>query len=185
MANSKFEYWITEEGVTILVAYARNGFTTDEIAKKIGVSRNTLNRWRKKFKNIDIALKAGFETSNLLVENSLFKCAVGYYYNEDIVGKDGEVLSVEKYQKPSVTAQLSWLNNRVPERYRPNKKEINSKTTIAITDTDNENNLDKKVLEKSNKILQAIAVTETHVNEIVLNPDEIELEDIEDEETIY
>ncbi|MDC7250462.1 MAG: helix-turn-helix domain containing protein [Sphaerochaetaceae bacterium] len=176
MPTKKYEYWITEEGITILVAYARNGFTTEEIAKKIGISRNTLNRWRNKYKNIDSALKAGFETSNLLVENSLFKCAVGYNYTEDVLTKDGEIISIEKYQKPSVTAQLSWLNNRVPSRWR-NKREITSNSTVQIENND----MDDKVLAQSNKILKSISINNIESNEIILDPSEYELEDIIDD----
>ncbi|NCD04934.1 MAG: helix-turn-helix domain-containing protein [Spirochaetia bacterium] len=177
MPTKKFEYWVTDEGVTILVAFARNGLTTDEIAKKIGISRNTLNRWRKQYKNIDIALSAGFETSNMIVENSLYKCATGYYYFEESVDKDGNILKVEKYQKPSITAQLSWLNNRVPSKWRPNKTEITSKSTIKIENND----MDEKILEKSKSILHSISICSEETNEIVLNPEEYELEDIKDE----
>lgn len=181
MPRKKYEYWITDEGITVLIGFARNGFTTEEIAKKIGISRKTLVAWRKKYNNVNIALSAGFEQANMLVENALFKTAVGFYYTEETSDKDGNVIPVKKYQKPSPAAQRYWLKNRDPLHWR-DRTEISAESTVNIENK----TMDDKVLEQSDKILRAVSANNSlvnhEVNEMILNSDEYEIEDMIDEE---
>ena len=49
----------------------------------MGISRSTLNEWKKLYPDISDTLKRGKEVVDLQVENALLKRALGYRYTED------------------------------------------------------------------------------------------------------
>ena len=53
-----------------LEAWARNGLTDEQIAANIGIRRETLIEWKKKYSNISNTLKRGKEVVDIQVENS-------------------------------------------------------------------------------------------------------------------
>jgi len=128
MAKGKYEKWITEEGLVLLEGWARDGLTDEQIAHNVGVSRSTLNDWKKKYPDISDALKKGKEVVDLQVENALLKRALGYEYEE--ITKESQwnekankyelviTKSVKKRQAPDTTAQIFWLKNRRPDKWR-------------------------------------------------------------------
>ncbi|MCM1245993.1 MAG: DNA-packaging protein [Roseburia sp.] len=83
MAKGKYEYWISTEGLIKLEGLARDGLTDEQIAEKIGISRSTLNEWKKKYPDISDTLKRGKDVVDRQVENALLRRALGYRYNED------------------------------------------------------------------------------------------------------
>lgn len=96
MARGKFEYWLTDDGLTLLEGWARDGLTDEQIAKNVGISRSTLAEWKKKFPDLSDALKKGKEVVDYEVENALLAKALG-----------GDTI-----------AQMFWLKNRRPDRWR-------------------------------------------------------------------
>ena len=62
--------------------WARDGLTDEQIAKNMGISRSTLNEWKKKYSDISDTLKKGKEVVDRQVENALLKRALGYSYKE-------------------------------------------------------------------------------------------------------
>lgn len=82
MAKGKYEEYLTEEGLLKLEGWARDGLIDEQIAEKIGIRRETLYDWKKKYPNISNALKAGKEIVDRKVENALLKRALGYEYVE-------------------------------------------------------------------------------------------------------
>ena len=123
MAKRKYEYWLTPEGLIKLEGWARDGLTDDQIAKNIGINRDTLYRWKKAHSDISDALKRGKEVIDRQVENALLKRALGYTYDEITIEGDDEVKRVRKQVVPDTTAQIFWLKNRKPEEWR-DKREI-------------------------------------------------------------
>lgn len=118
----KYEKWLTDEGLLRIEGWARDGLTDEQIAKNMGVSRSTLNDWKKRFPDILDALKNGKEVVDILVENALLKRALGYEYTEVKTKKENdivtEVTTTTKQVVPDVTAQIFWLKNRKPESWR-------------------------------------------------------------------
>ena len=112
MANGKYEYWLTPDGLLLLEAWARDGLTDDQIASNVGISRKTLYEWKTKYSDICDALKRGKEVVDIQVENALFKRAMGYEYEETkiiISEKDGKrVETVKKQMPPDTSAQIFW-----------------------------------------------------------------------------
>lgn len=109
---AKYTYWITDEGLLLIEGWARDGLTEEQIAHNMGIRRETLIQWKKRYDNISNALKSGKEVVDRQVENALFKTATGFYYDEETVTNQGEVVTVRKYSKPNTTAQIYWLKNR-------------------------------------------------------------------------
>ena len=58
------------------------------------------------------ALKRGVDESLYAVENALFKAACGYYYTEEEITKNANVVEVTKYAKPNITACIFYLKNK-------------------------------------------------------------------------
>ena len=46
MARGKFEYWLTEDGLTLLEGWARDGFTDEQLAEKMSIGIRTLYDWK-------------------------------------------------------------------------------------------------------------------------------------------
>lgn len=132
---AKYTYWVTDEGLLLIEGWARDGLTNEQIAKNIGISRETLNQWQKRFSVISDALKSGKEVVDRQVENALFKTATGYYYDEETVTNQGEVVTVRKYSKPNTTAQIYWLKNRKRDVWT-DKQEINVEANVSTSKLD-------------------------------------------------
>lgn len=136
--KGKYHNWLTEEGLTKLEGWARDGLTDEQIAHNIGIAVGTLYDWKNRFPEFSEALKKGKEVVDIQVENALLKRALGYEYEETkvMVDADGKkrVERIKKQVQPDVTAQIFWLKNRRPDRWR-DKQELetteNTKTVIV------------------------------------------------------
>ena len=122
MAKGKYEYWLTPEGLLKIEGWARDGLTDEQIATNIGITAKTLYDWKKKYSNICEALKRGKDVVDRQVENALLKRALGYEY-EEVREKfeDGEITEITVTKKeviPDTTAQIFWLKNRKPDKWR-------------------------------------------------------------------
>ena len=123
MAKGKYEYWLTPEGLLKLEGWARDGLTDKQIAtEKIGVSERTFTDWKNKYSAISSVLKRGKEVIDRQVENALLKRALGYDYEEVSNKYENGVLTERKVTKkhviPDTTAQIFWLKNRMPDKWR-------------------------------------------------------------------
>lgn len=82
MAKGKYQKWIEPDGLLRLEAWARDGLREEDIAHNIGITRETLRVWKNQFSVISVALKRGKDVADIIVENSLYKRAIGYSYTE-------------------------------------------------------------------------------------------------------
>lgn len=122
MAKGKYVDWLTPEGLLKIEGWARDGLTDEQIAKNIGISRSTLNVWKDRYSDISNALKKGKDIIDRQVENALLKRALGYEY-EEVKEKfeDGVITErtvMKKEVVPDTTAQIFWLKNRKPDKWR-------------------------------------------------------------------
>lgn len=127
LAKSKYEYWLTEEGLLKLKAWARDGLIDEDIAANMGIVRSTLGEWKKNYPPIADALKEGKEVADIRVENALYKKATGYKYTEVTkeANSSGELVvtkTVTKEVQPDIAAQIFWLKNRKPDIWRDKQK---------------------------------------------------------------
>lgn len=138
--KGKYEEWLTEENLLRIEAWARDGLTKEQIAHNMGIHIATLCDWQNKFPEFSEALKRGREVADIMVENALFKRALGYSYEEVITevtkvpftGKDGtptekeqrHIRKITKTVMPDVTAQIFWLKNRKPDVWRDRQDQV-------------------------------------------------------------
>lgn len=138
MAKGKYEYWLTPEGLLKLEGWARDGLTDEQIAENMGIHRDTLNEWKKKYSDISDTLKRGKGVVDTQVENALLKRALGYSYKETTSALTDEGMRVtkvvEKEVVPDTTAQIFWLKNRRPDKWR-DKQDVQVSGTLAAEQT--------------------------------------------------
>lgn len=142
--KSKYQTHV-EPKLLLIEAWARDGLTLEDIAKKLGVALSSFCDYKNKFPELSEALKKGQEVADVEVENALFKRAVGYRYDEvtreasKVLDEDTgewkvvmvETKRVTKEVQPDVTAQIFWLKNRRPEIWR-DKKDIDGNVQGAL-----------------------------------------------------
>ena len=122
MAKGKYTDWLTPEGLLKIEGWARDGLTDEQIAKNIGISRSTLNVWKDRYSDISDALKRGKDVIDRQVENALLRRALGYVYEEVKEKFEGNIMTERTVTKkeviPDTTAQIFWLKNRKPDKWR-------------------------------------------------------------------
>ena len=104
MAKGKYQRWLEPDGLILLEGWARDGLTDEQTAKKMGITAKTLYEWKNRYSEICEALKKGKEVVDYEVENALLQSA-----------RDG-----------NTTAQIFWLKNRRPDKWRDKQLEVNS-----------------------------------------------------------
>lgn len=138
MATGKYQEWLLPDGLLRLEGWARDGLTDEQLANNIGINPSTLYEWKKKYTEIANALKRGKEVIDIEVENALLKRAIGYEYTEERIeksDKDGvKLVQTVKHIPPDTTAQIFWLKNRLPEKYRDKPEPKSSDTGVQIVD---------------------------------------------------
>ena len=102
--------------MTLLEGWARDGLTDEQIAHNAGITAATLYEWKKKYPEISEALKKGKEVVDFEVENALLQTALS----------------------GNVAAQIFWLKNRKPDKWRDKPE----------TQDDKENGNLKKLIEE-------------------------------------
>lgn len=116
----------------MLEGLARDGLTDDQIAQKIGIGTSTFYRWQEQFREFRDALKKGKAPVDIQVENALLKRALGYEYEETITEieelagghQKKHIRKVTKHCPPDTTAQIFWLKNRRPDRWRDKVEQV-------------------------------------------------------------
>lgn len=109
MAKGKYQRWLEPEGLQLLEGWARDGLTDEQIAKNMGISYSTLKEWKNKYSAISATLKKGKEVVDYEVENALLKSALA----------------------GNTTAQIFWLKNRRPDKWRDKPPIDDSNATEA------------------------------------------------------
>lgn len=91
-----YEYWLSDEGKTLIRGWIRQGLLNKQVAHNVGVDVATLHEWRNRFPEFDDLFKRTKEIVDYEVENALHKAAM----------------------EGNVTAQIFWLKNRKPVQWR-------------------------------------------------------------------
>lgn len=125
IAKGKYHIWLQEDNLIRVESWARMGLTNEQIAKNIGINADTFYTWLKKYPEISESIKKGKAPIDFEVENTLFKRAIGYEYEEvetiieEIDGKQRKrIKKIKKVALPETSAMIFWLKNRKPEQWR-------------------------------------------------------------------
>ena len=135
--------WATPERLEAFSQVVADGATIEGMAKHIGVSTRTIERWRKAHPEFREAFIAGRQQATAQVESALFRNAIGgvvkdqkyVYVKDEDTGKRKKVL-VEENKKEvlgSTSAQIFWLKNRAPEEWK-DCKDLTLAGEIGIAD---------------------------------------------------
>lgn len=124
--KGKYEEWQTPENLIRLEGWRRDGLDFEQIAKNVGVARQTLWKWAKLYQDIGNALKKGSEVSTYEIENALYKSAKGHFVEEvEIIEHEDDAgrKTVTKHKRrryipPSIAAQIFILKNRRSDWWR-------------------------------------------------------------------
>lgn len=164
MAKSKYEKWLTTEGLLLIQGWARDGLTNADIAFNMEVTEKTLYEWQNKYSVISDTLKDNKPVADRKVENELFKNATGYWYEDTVAfkvktviyNKDGkrvketeEIVTkvIMKWKPADPTSQFFWLKNRKPSEWRDRfQQDIYTPEPIKTMDMSNISTDDLKQL---------------------------------------
>jgi hypothetical protein len=97
------------------------GATDAELATFFEVATSTVALWKVQYKEFSDALKASKDELDAKVEQSLFRRAMGYEYDEiSLKEVDGNLVEARqrKVFPPDTTAMIFWLKNRQPAKWR-------------------------------------------------------------------
>lgn len=130
MAKGKYHTWMTQEALTVLRGWARNGLTDKTIADNMGITTSTLYEWKKKYPEISEALKKGKDIYDDEMEEALAIRGQGQWVEEvtTIVDEDSlgrmhkKIQTTKRYIPPDTTAIIFWLKNRRPEQWRDKRE---------------------------------------------------------------
>lgn len=112
VAKGKYQKWLLKENLLLLEGWARDGLTDEQIAKNIGITLSTFYEWKKKYSDFSESLKKGKEVVDYEVENALLSSAL----------------------EGNTTAQIFWLKNRRPDKWRDKQKEETDITALNKLD---------------------------------------------------
>ena len=120
MAKSKY-FTHVEPKLILIEGWARDGLTDEQIYNNLGISKDSFYKYKKQYSDFSDSLKRGKEIVDYEVENALLKRALGYEYDEITYENGEEVKRVTKQVAPDTTAQIFWLKNRKPDKWRDKK----------------------------------------------------------------
>lgn len=130
MSKGIYQKWLEPENLLLLQGWKRDGLTDEQIAKKIGISPRTLERWKNNHSQICQVLKVGKEQANFIIENELFKKA-----------KNG-----------NVTAMIFYLKNNWRDKY--NDSELSPEERKLAKARSRKTNAEADIAEYKAKVLE-------------------------------
>lgn len=136
MAKSKWEQ--VKDKLILVEGWARDGLTDEQISKNLKISVQTFYTYQKKHLEFFESLKKGKEVVDYEVENALLKRALGYEYDEITFEYGKEIKRIRKQVIPDTTAQIFWLKNRNPEKWRDKQDVTFTEEIEDISETDSD-----------------------------------------------
>lgn len=136
--KNKYES-VVVPNLELIEGWLRNGISEREIARRLRIAHSTFQAYKRQFPDFSDHLKKGRELADIQVENALFRAAVGYEYEEvkteyyengkkALQNNDPDAKQSKKITKITrrvagdVTAQIFWLKNRRPDKWRDRKE---------------------------------------------------------------
>lgn len=104
--------WTSPTGLLLVQYMCMNGATEDDVAKRIGISRRQLYRWKDKEPKLALALQNGKEASVAAVTNKVYQMAM----------------------HGNMTAAIWYLKNRDPEHWSDHPELKNVKGKVVFVD---------------------------------------------------
>jgi len=114
---------LTEDIRKVIMRCAELGYVDEEVSDIIGVSRQTIDNWKKKDPDFFASLKAAKKLADMEIVQTLRDCALGNVtITEEHEGIDasGNIVDkkIVKQIKPDVGAIKLWLFNRQADKWK-------------------------------------------------------------------
>jgi hypothetical protein len=110
-----------DEYVKLAYNYCLLGATDADLAKYFDATETTVNNWKIEHQDFFESIKEGRIEADTRVVKSLYKRAIGYDQTTDKIfqfqGAPVVVPTIDHIQ-PDTTAQIFWLKNRQPAKWR-------------------------------------------------------------------
>lgn len=139
MAAKSAQAIATKDNLIRIAAWTRDGLSEAQIAKNLGISYMTFRRAKKDpdfGEQISEALIQTKDVVDMEVENMLLKRARGYEYDEVTEEYEMGVLVKRKVTHkmvvPDTSAQIFWLKNRQPDKWRDRREVDNTVALIKL-----------------------------------------------------
>lgn len=100
---------------------AELGANNRQVAEVLGVTPQTVERWKEKIPEFGEAFKEAEKIANEKVKQALYKRCLGFERKATkIMQYQGEIVEADymEYYPPDVQACLEWLKKRDPENWR-------------------------------------------------------------------
>lgn len=127
------------------------GATDMTLADFFGVAVSSISKWKNDYPEFSDALKESKADLDSKVERSLYERAVGYKYPAiKIMQYQGVPIEVPytEHIAPDTTAQIFWLKNRQPARWRDKQDHEHTGKDGGAIQIVVGNQADKDILEK-------------------------------------
>lgn len=135
MTRGRKEKWSThvQPRLKTIKVWKMSGVKEREICKNLGISHQTLARYKRQHRELCDVLKTGKDDAVAAVVDALYKRAVGFEYEEveTIIQKDASgkasgrarIRKITKHVVPDVIAQIFFLKNRCSEEWRDRREQ--------------------------------------------------------------
>jgi len=119
-------------------SWRKQGMTEEQIADKLDIAYSTLNLYKNKYSELSEVLKKGKEELIEELEDSLYRRAMGYEYEETetwLEEVDGvqkkRVKRIKKLAHPDTGALAFALKNLAPDKWR-DRQELDQSGDLVI-----------------------------------------------------
>lgn len=142
--KTRIDALFDEDTLVLIEGLARDGYTNQDIAGRLGIDPSVLYNAKRKRPEINAAINRGKQVIDYKVENALLKSALGYRTKETKVitimryGKvvEEQTETLEKDVAPNSISCQVWLYNRCPDKWKRNRDKLledEEEATIQVT----------------------------------------------------
>lgn len=141
--NGTKQEYDPEYHVPLIASFSRRGCTVEQIAKKLGVTFQTIYVWISEHDEIRQAVRDGKDFCVAEIEGAMLRSAKGHEVVDRVEvkgysatkGAYREEKTTVKSIAPNVIAQIFWLKNQAPDIWK-DKREVESKETKELSWTE-------------------------------------------------
>lgn len=142
--TTRIDKLFNEDTLVLIEGLARDGYTNQDIARRLGIEPSVLYNAKRERPEINNAINRGKEITDYRVENALLKSALGYKTKETkitTIMRYGKVVeeqkeTLEKEVPPNSISCQVWLYNRCPDKWKRNRDKLledEEEATIQVT----------------------------------------------------
>lgn len=154
----------------LVIEYAKQGKTEEEISDIIGINRSTLQKWRKRYPTLATTLHEAKKFVNDKVKVSLYDRCIGYDYEEERVFYDPDLKEIIKtriarHAPPDPSAAITWLRFRDPDNWNQPKEDLSGEASyVQPVDVNSTEYIEKAIQalqERKDQIIKKMATIES------------------------